>query len=323
MRITPEYIAEMSRQTGFDPVNLEKVLRLKNLLNEFDIHPLLRDTLVLKGGTAINVFESNLPRLSVDIDLNYVGQLEKEAMTAERPRLEQAVLQVCRGLGYRIQPGTNEHAMFQLYLAFTNHARRQDTIEVEINFLMRVCALARKRTKAIRRLADEPPCEFPVLAIEELMAGKLKAMIERRHPRDLYDIYRFVLAAPAHDPELLRKLTVLFASTLNPDLRAYKVERFDAISQQEVERLLYPLLRAEDRPTVKGMLPTVRPLLASVLEHQRERAFLEALAAGKYEPTLLFPNRLDIATGISRHPALLWKAQNVADYLVRKKGSVR
>lgn len=53
------------------------------------------------------------------------------------------------------------------------------------------------------------PCQFPVLATEELFAGKLKAMIDRRHPRDLYDLFRFVESNLPHDPEILRKLAVL------------------------------------------------------------------------------------------------------------------
>jgi predicted nucleotidyltransferase component of viral defense system len=41
------------------------------------------------------------------------------------------------------------------------------------------------------RLGDSQPCEFLVLATQELFAGKLKAMIDRQHPRDLYDLFRF------------------------------------------------------------------------------------------------------------------------------------
>jgi hypothetical protein len=42
---------------------------------------------------------------------------------------------------------------------------------------------------------------------------------------------------------------------------------------------------------------------------------LDAMAAGRYEPELLFPNQPEIVQRIRRHPALLWKAQNVADHL--------
>jgi predicted nucleotidyltransferase component of viral defense system len=225
MKYGLDYINDISRRTGFGAANLEKALRLKEVLREFARHPFLEGRLVLKGGTAVNLFLFGLPRLSVDIDLNYVGHLEREEMLKERPLVEQAVEQVCRGLGYQVQRGANDYALLGYYLGFTNHADRNDRIQVEINFLMRVCALPPAELKA-GRLADEPTCRYPLLAVEELMSGKLKAMIERSHPRDLYDLYRFQQSRRQHDAELLRKLTVVFVSTVDRDVRDYRLEQY-------------------------------------------------------------------------------------------------
>jgi predicted nucleotidyltransferase component of viral defense system len=51
--------------------------RLLELLAGLESHPYLRGRLALKGGTALNVFVFDLPRLSVDIDLNYVGAADR------------------------------------------------------------------------------------------------------------------------------------------------------------------------------------------------------------------------------------------------------
>ena len=61
------------------------------------------------------------------------------------------------------------------------------------------------------------------------------------------------------------------------------------------------------------------PLLVSVLDHTREAAYLSAIAAGKYQPELLFPKHSEIVERIRLHPALLWKAQNVTQFLARSK----
>lgn len=317
MKYGASYISEIARATGFDPVNLEKALHLKDILREFARHPFLQRRLALKGGTAVNLFLFKLPRLSVDIDLNYVGQVEREGMLKERPLVERAVEQVCQGLGYQLQRGASAHALLSYYLGFTSHADRKDNLAVEINFLMRVCALPAAELDAIR-VADEIPCRFLVLATEELMAGKLKAMIERSHPRDLYDLYRFRQVSGKYDAELLRKLTVLFASTVDRDLRDYRLERYSYIDQAEVERLLYPLLRANDRQPADEMLTAVRPLLAAALDHGKEKPYLDAMAAGDYQPELLFAGYPEVAARLARHPALLWKARNVAEYLSRQ-----
>lgn len=67
------------------------------------------------------------------------------------------------------------------------------------------------------------------------------------------------------------------------------------------------------------MLKAVSPLLATVLDHKREAAYLAAMAEGNYRPELLFPGEAAIVGRIKRHPALLWKADNVARHLSRSK----
>jgi hypothetical protein len=63
------------------------------------------------------------------------------------------------------------------------------------------------------------------------------------------------------------------------------------------------------------MFAIAKPILEGVLDHTREHDFLEAMAAGKYQAELLFPTQPEIVERIRQHPALLWKAENVARYL--------
>ncbi|MGA2098782.1 MAG: hypothetical protein ABSH39_21015 [Candidatus Acidiferrum sp.] len=67
------------------------------------------------------------------------------------------------------------------------------------------------------------------------------------------------------------------------------------------------------------MLKTVSPLLATVLDHDRETSYLDAMASGRYQPELLFPQQAAIVERIREHPALLWKAANVAEHLSKSK----
>ena len=318
MKVTLAQIRELATNTRFPAENLEKVLRLREILIEFQKHTYLRGKLALKGGTALNFFHLNLTRLSVDIDLNYIGRIDRDSTLRERPEIVKAVEQVSAGLGYRLQNGVDDYALREWYLNFTNHANRPDRIQVEINFLMRACALPPQEMEAAP-LGTAAPCRYLVLGLEELFGGKLKAMIDRHHPRDLYDLFRFSTAGLKHDPDLLRKLAVLFASTMDHDLRTYRMDRFKELDQNQLERLLYPLLRADDRPTAAEMLRTVSPLLATVLDHNRETSYLEAMASGQYRPELLFPKQGEIVERIRQHPALLWKAGNVAEHLAKSK----
>jgi predicted nucleotidyltransferase component of viral defense system len=77
MQILKSELLEEATKVGFRPEILEKVWHLLGILDEINRHPFLKERLVLKGGTALNLFMFNLPRLSVDIDLNYVGGIHK------------------------------------------------------------------------------------------------------------------------------------------------------------------------------------------------------------------------------------------------------
>ncbi|MBU6407665.1 MAG: nucleotidyl transferase AbiEii/AbiGii toxin family protein [Alphaproteobacteria bacterium] len=103
-------LQQLASDTGYQPGTLEKVLRLLDLLQEIASEDLLADRFALKGGTALNMFHLALDRLSVDIDLNYIGELDRKKMLAERPALEAALGRILAAQGYRVRRQPDEHA---------------------------------------------------------------------------------------------------------------------------------------------------------------------------------------------------------------------
>ena len=110
MRLSREWLQREATATGFRVEILEKVAQLLDLLDGFNRHPYLKGRLALKGGTALNLFVFDVPRLSIDIDLNYVGQIDREAMLAERPEVERALEAVCGRAGIAIDRTPGAHA---------------------------------------------------------------------------------------------------------------------------------------------------------------------------------------------------------------------
>ena len=86
MRFSSSEILPVARANGFSEQVVEKALHLLHLLNALNSHPSLKGKWALKGGTALNLFVFSYPRLSVDIDLNYIGALDREEMLADRPK---------------------------------------------------------------------------------------------------------------------------------------------------------------------------------------------------------------------------------------------
>lgn len=112
MRISRESALSVAEATGFRPEILEKAMLLLQLLKALFHHPFLKGRLVLKDGTAVNLFLADLPRLSIDLDLNYVGSPELQSMQEERPKVEEAIRAVCKREGFAIGRITaeEEHA---------------------------------------------------------------------------------------------------------------------------------------------------------------------------------------------------------------------
>jgi hypothetical protein len=83
------------------------VIRLIDILDAFGADALVGSGIALKGGTALNIFHSDLDRLSVDIDVNYVGAIETQRMDADRPGFEDRIERLMESKARR---GPLEHA---------------------------------------------------------------------------------------------------------------------------------------------------------------------------------------------------------------------
>jgi predicted nucleotidyltransferase component of viral defense system len=189
MNLSADHIQGLATETGFRPETLEKVIRLGELAADIGRHPLLSRVLALKGGTALNLMFGSPARLSVDLDFNYIGQVERAGMQADRPEVERAIVIIGEGQGYRVQQSRDAHAGRKVYLVYQNVSGTSDRIEIDLNFLFRIplCEVTK------RPLWQPPGVACPdvrVVPLEELFAGKLRATLDRAMPRDLFDTIR-------------------------------------------------------------------------------------------------------------------------------------
>lgn len=316
MRISREMLQNVAEQTGFRAEILDKVIQLLHLLECLQKHPFLKGRLVLKGGTALNLFVFDVPRLSVDLDLNYVGAADREAMLAERPRVEKAVQAVCEREGIETRRMPREHAGGKWLLRYERSLEQVGTLQIDIGFMFRIplWPLIVSESRPIGSLVVRG---VPVLDIHELAAGKLAALLARRTSRDLFDVHQ-ILTTVNLDPEKLRTAFVAYGGMNRIDWRTIA---FDAghFESRRIKNHLNPLLRRKPRQAsadadswAEQLIEECRDLLDIVLPmSEAELEFLERLNEhGEIEPRLLTDDE-DLAGRIRRHPALEWKALNV------------
>jgi hypothetical protein len=207
----------------------------------------LRNAWVLKGGTAINLFYLEVPRLSVDIDINFIGGRELEAMRAARPAFERAMLACCEREGCLVRRVPGEHAGGKYRLRYAGGIGGSGALELDVNFVQRVPLFGIDH-RAPRFPPGEAPGRVPVLAIEELAAGKFTALLARTAPRDAFDAWQLLERVPdlLRRPRL-RMAFVVQAAGVRQDLRT-KDPRSVGVTAKAVRDELLPLLRVETLP---------------------------------------------------------------------------
>lgn len=336
MRVSIEKLEADAEATGFRVDMLVKVVRMMGVLRGIRDHPYLKGRLVLNGGTALNLFVFDLPRLSVDIDLNYVGTGDREAMLSERPKVERALTAVFGREDLAVRRMPVEHAGGKWGLRYAHPGGRRGTLEVDVNYRYRV-PLWPVSAMDSQRLGSWKVRSIPVVDIHELVAGKLCALFSRSRARDLYDS-RLVLspgvlglpgecsdltghasqARATFDPSLLRIAFVVYGAMNRRDWRTVSVDDV-GFSGRELSAQLVPALR--DGPPVgvraaeeygSRLVRDCRKALSAVMPlEDHERVFLDLLLdKGEIEPSLLTPDE-DLAERIRAQPLLQWKAAHV------------
>lgn len=318
--LSREQLQRAAAGAGYPVESYEKVYALVQVLDGLRAHPFLRSRLALKGGTALNLFVLDLPRLSVDIDLNYVGAADRTTTVAERPRVEQALEQVFGRAGLSVKRAPTEHAGGKWRLSYTTALGRPGSIEVDVNFMLRTPLWPTGRRDS-HPIGGQSASRIVLLDEHELAAGKLAALVARSASRDLFDA-RELLRAGTLETHRLRLGFVVYGGINRVDWRSITVENVTTTAA-EVDSQLVPMLRQDVRPVKAGvgawtdtLVSETRELMSAVLPlSEREFEFLDRLnGAGDIVPALLTDDPTMDAI-IQSHPGLLLKAQNVKKHL--------
>jgi hypothetical protein len=265
-------------------------------------HVAKQDCFALKGGTAINLFLRDMPRLSVDIDLAYIPVEDRDTSLAG---IDDALFKIANDIE-RAVPRTSVRSStlkgtdkrFKLVVS-----QGSTTVKVEVTPVLRGSVFPTEQ----RQLSPKAEAEFgfarvPLLSFEDLYAGKICATLDRQHPRDLYDIH--MLLNNEGISERLKNAFLVYlmshnrpmAELLEPHLvdiePLYRTEfdgmTFDPISLQDLEATLSQLIQE-----VHGALT------------DPDRHFLVSFKKGEADWSA-FPT-----PDVERLPAIQWKMLNL------------
>lgn len=261
----------------------------------------------LKGGTAINLFVRDLPRLSVDIDLVYLPVKERaESLTEITAALKRIAEQIAKAIpGTRVTERLYEGAVTKLEI-------RAEGVQIliEVTPVLRGTVYPPEIRTVSEAVEDEFSfAEIQVVSFADLYAGKIVAALDRQHPRDLFDV-RNLLASEGIDDELRRAFVVYMLSHGRPMSEVLAPVRKD-ISDD----FLRSFEGMTDSPVTQQELEQAREaLIADIVGNMPEdhRRFMVSFERGEPDWALLnVPGAPDL-------PAVRWRQLNL-DKLPKQK----
>lgn len=257
----------------------------------------------LKGGTAINLFIRDMPRLSVDIDLTYLPVAERKKSLADTERgLERIAARIRSG-----NPGVTITSSAPRTQSTINKlvVRTPDRVQtkIEVTPVLRGCVYEPQIMTVSEKVEDQFGfVELNVVSFADLYAGKITAALDRQHPRDLFDVH-LLLENEGFTDELRTALVVYLIShdhsphqLLSPDCRDITHDFEQNFRGMTEEDIPIETLRAAHtkliRDIVSGMPEDHKRFLTSFYRREPEW------------------ERLGL-TGLDQLPAIRWRELNL------------
>jgi predicted nucleotidyltransferase component of viral defense system len=254
----------------------------------------------LKGGTAINLFHRDMPRLSVDLDLTYLPVEPRahslKAIDAAMTRLARRIIGMLPVA--RVTPSRAEGAILKLLI-------RADgaQIKIEVTPVLRGCVYE-PELRTVSAAVEEAFgfAEMKIVSFADLYAGKIVAALDRQHPRDLFDV-RDLLANEGVSEDLRRAFVVYLLSHGRP------MSEVLAPTRKPIDgEFLRGFEGMTDEPIAPDALLAAREAIIEIMVGgmpKDHRAFLLSFKRGAPQWALLG------VPGAASLPAVTWRQQNL------------
>ena len=269
----------------------------------------VEECFAMKGGTAINLFVRDLPRLSVDIDLTYLPVQDRAtslaAIDSAMARIAERVTKAVGGT--RVAPSRSRENVITKLVVRGDGAQ----IKIEVTPVLRGCVFEPEMRPVSTGVEDQFGfAEMRIVSFPDLYAGKIVAALDRQHPRDLFDV-RDLLANEGVDEALRRAFLIYLISHDRPMAEVPAVRRKDIAA--EFERGFVGMTRQpkEMEALLKAREALIEEIVGAMPDTHRK--FLLAFERGEPDwATLGLGSAADL-------PAVRWRQHNLDGLKAEKR----
>jgi len=300
---------ELARKHGFNVPEIEKVCRISDVLEDISAIKFLRDRLSLYGGTALTfIYSKEILRLSIDLDLNY-RHFDTKDWGETRSEIDERIKALLSRQGYEKSDITisPSYPLARFTLQYTNTLGSKDNFKIEIGYMRRYPILKTDALAAFKHIGTQETFQIKTPIKEELFANKWCALLYRKTPRDLFDIYQ--ITKMSIDIEVFRKCAII-DSLMRGKPKLYEINIEEAINKIPIDSSLRNLLQAEKlskfnfNEMTKQTVSFSRKVMATLTENEIE-AIDRFFKLRKFEPNLIDEKGI-LHEKIKEHPAIQW-----------------
>lgn len=303
-------LGRAAQRYGFVRDTFEKVLRLKEILVYLNRQEYLHEHLALKGGTAINMTIFDLPRLSVDLDLDFTPNLALEEMHQAREYITKLLKEYMSEEGYLLSDASRySHSLDSMLFQYQNAGGNRDSIKLELNYSLRSHIFVPVERRMVTDIFEES-VRVRTLHPMEIFAAKVNALMSRAAARDLYDFTNMIYFGlfDESEYELLRKCVIFYASISAERInKSFDTSAIDRLDFSKIKRDLFPVLRKKDNFHLEECKSGAKKFIGELMNLTPEESeYLDLFERGEYRPELLFSNA-ELLQNVAEHPMAMWK----------------
>lgn len=266
-------------------------------------HVTAEECFALKGGTAINLYVRNMPRLSVDIDLTYLPLEPRDKALATisegLQRIGAAIRRTVPGASVQeSRPRRVDH------VSKLSISTAEATIKIEPNLVLRGAVFSPVERELSERAETlfEMSATANTLAVSDLYGGKLCAALDRQHPRDIFDV-KILMENESITDEIRTAFILYLASHDRPmsELLDPNLKDFRLVFEREFAGMATEDVEYEELVAIRGrLIETIRSTMTA-----NEKNFLLSMKQGQPDWSLM------PVAGIDQLPAIRWKLINI------------
>lgn len=250
-----------------------------------------------------------MPRLSVDMDLDYAENVSRENLPEVKERIKKRLTDYMWQEGYGQADIRESFALSSYTFSYINNAGNRDNIKIEINFLDR-CHILPLEHKMILTKGIVSGVEILTLNKTELYGSKINALLSRATPRDLYDVNAMIKLNVIEDETMLKRCLIFYNAIAGDyDIESYNYKNVEALDFKKYRTQLKPVIAKDDPFNIESAKQVAIAYIKKLLVlTEREKEFLFKFKEKVYAPELLFDDA-EIVENIKYHPAALWRTK--------------